>query len=85
MQIRLAVLMTRGNYFLYNLCILIVVIRFISKGCVMAGMIVLTWFLFLVMAWYVWRTAEQKRQQQQSLRRIPVTLSRPQRRQMDEI
>lgn len=51
----------------------------------MAGMIVLAWLLFLVMAWYVWRTTEQKRQQQETLRRIPVPLSRPQRRQMDEI
>ena len=51
----------------------------------MTGIIVLTWLLFIVMAGYLWRTVEQKRQQQQSLRRVPVPLSRPQRRQMDEI
>ncbi len=49
----------------------------------MVGFIVISWLLIGLMAWQITHTVEQKRHQQQALRRIPV-VARPQRRMMDE-
>ncbi|MBK9051902.1 MAG: hypothetical protein IPL78_13625 [Chloroflexi bacterium] len=46
--------------------------------------ILLSWLLGAVLSWQAWRLMEQKRQQQQALQRVPVPVTRPRYRMMDE-
>jgi len=48
----------------------------------MLAFILLSWLLGAVLSWQAWRLMEQKRQQ--TLQRVPVTVSRPRRYMMDE-